>query len=318
MSSPITAAAGEVRSSGEPETSPVPGMDISTFRNYVTRALNGDAGVPAVILSFVNAAQRGGSNSPEARERDRWQEFFWQQAIQDNLRRLQELIETKCAERDQLLADIRDDEGRLALFEGHRQGRERAEIYRALHGAYDLNEAGELADADAEDMLRAWEQRTGKRLDRGNTVDVQDAFRQQQEFEDAQALRLQEELELERRRAGELEREIEELESARQKAETALENGADLMTVNEDLQREFIAKGHGTDEQKQRLAEEQGISLLGAQLADAIGDDFDAPSIRPAFNQAARPVQPDAPELVSGNAVQTHAPVKQPTLNLNG
>lgn len=300
------------------EPSPIPGMDLQTFRNYLTQALSGDSDVPVAVLSFITAAQRGSAKTPEGRERQRWQDFFWHHAMQDSARRIQELIEAKQAERGLLLADIQDGERLLALFERHKHGQERAETYRRIHGDFELNDVGDLADADAEDMLKSWEKRTGKKLDRRNPGDVQNAFRDQAQHEDAETLKLQRELNAKRTRVEELGTEIQELEDAKTKATAALESGADPRTVNEDLQRELIAKGHGTDAQKRRLAEEQGIGLPVEQLTNANDDEFDGPSAKSAFNQARQSVQPERPPPMADNALRDGESVKQPALNPNG
>ena len=301
------------------ERSPIEGMDIRDFRNWLARALSGDPDVPPSVLSRVNEAAR--EHGAEAKKRDMkwWETYFWFQAAQESLRRLRELIETKCAERDQLVADIREDERLLKLFGRHGEGEERAENHRELHGAYELNEFNELADADAEDMLKAWEKRAGRRLDRSDTKAVLDAFRDQKQFEEAEGRRIERELPAKRERVKKLNLEIEELETEEKNATKALENGGDPKAIDSEIQRQLIAKGHGTDEQKQRLAEEQGIALSKTQAVAQMNDDeFGEPSIKPSFNQTASIVQPKPVEPAVENDGQEASPIKQPAMNING
>lgn len=296
--------------------SPVAGMDMATFREHLRRAIAGDDTASPAVLARVNQKIKEDADAKK-RGMDWWEVYFRLQQAEENLRRIHELIETKRAERDQLGADIRDDERQLATFDRHRQGRGRAEQYRDLNGAFEVNDDGELADQDAEDMLKAWEKRTGRKVDRRNARDTLEAFKEQQKFEDVEALRIKRELEIKRRRLGELDREIEELESAEAKAEAALKNGDDPKKIDADLQRELIAKGNGTDEQKKKLAEEQGVSLPLEQFANANDDEFGPPSIKPSFNQTAGAAQPKEPEIVKENAAQDASPVQRPAMNLS-
>lgn len=78
--------------SGEPEPSPIDGMDMATFRNYLIRALDGDETVPASILTVV---QRGASDAAEAKKKDLefWERVFWLNAIEERLREIDRLID---------------------------------------------------------------------------------------------------------------------------------------------------------------------------------------------------------------------------------
>jgi hypothetical protein len=70
--------------------------------------------------------------------------------------------------------------------------------------------------------LEAWEKRTGKKLDRRDSDAVLAAFKEQDDYEKGEALRIQRELQEKRDRAERLREEIRELESAAEKAKKAL------------------------------------------------------------------------------------------------
>ena len=80
---------------GEPEMSPVPGMDLQTFRNYVTRALSGDESVPGSVLELVGGVRRGvGAAGAQPDGEGEWfHDFVWRQAIEESLKAINGLID---------------------------------------------------------------------------------------------------------------------------------------------------------------------------------------------------------------------------------
>jgi hypothetical protein len=77
---------------GAPEPSPIDGMDMATFRNYLTRALEGDETVPASMLSVV---QRGAPEGTDGKKKDQefWERVFWLNAIEERLKEIDRLID---------------------------------------------------------------------------------------------------------------------------------------------------------------------------------------------------------------------------------
>ena len=74
------------------ETSPIAGLDLLSFKNFVTRALAGDTDVPPSVFALVSAALHEPANTPERRERQWWHDFIWRQIIQKSLADIDALI----------------------------------------------------------------------------------------------------------------------------------------------------------------------------------------------------------------------------------
>jgi DNA repair exonuclease SbcCD ATPase subunit len=68
-------------------------MDWPTFRNFVLRAQAGDETVPASVAARVNAAVLAGERNPAERDRRWWLEFWLRQALQESVRKLDDLID---------------------------------------------------------------------------------------------------------------------------------------------------------------------------------------------------------------------------------
>lgn len=72
--------------------SPISSMDMQTFRNFLMRALCGDQDVPPSILTRVNEAAREHGSDAKKRDMEWWERYFWQQAIEEHLKAIDDLI----------------------------------------------------------------------------------------------------------------------------------------------------------------------------------------------------------------------------------
>jgi hypothetical protein len=84
---PVTAHAADAF-----ERSPIPNMDMPTFRNWLIRALSGDQDIPPSMLTRVNGAVHEHGSDARKRDMEWWENVFWQLAIQENLRVIDGLI----------------------------------------------------------------------------------------------------------------------------------------------------------------------------------------------------------------------------------
>lgn len=71
--------------------SPLPGVDMLTYRNFVVRALSGDDSVPSSFM--LNTMATRSSKNPEQQERDRkaYQYLLWKQQIDQHLEEIERL-----------------------------------------------------------------------------------------------------------------------------------------------------------------------------------------------------------------------------------
>lgn len=84
---------GSGHAGGEAERSPMAGMDLPTFRNFLMRALSGDETVPATFLVRLNRAVLQHGSESRRQGAEWWERVLWQQMVLERLREIDRLVE---------------------------------------------------------------------------------------------------------------------------------------------------------------------------------------------------------------------------------
>ena len=150
--------------------SPIPNMDLATFRNWLMRALSGDQDVPPAILTRVNEALREHGSDATKRDREWWQNYFWQRVFEDQLRAIDRYIDGLNRMADELRQRI--DENKAKVYENDRwiedmerrhKGAAPALDYYKENGVFERDEDGKLKNKDAQMLLDEYARRTGQK-----------------------------------------------------------------------------------------------------------------------------------------------------------
>src|SRR6185312_15634677 len=68
------------------EPSPIPNMDMRDFRNWLTRAIDGDPAVPSSIALLVRAGSREADAQGMKKDQEWWEQWTWLQALDEQRR----------------------------------------------------------------------------------------------------------------------------------------------------------------------------------------------------------------------------------------
>ncbi len=244
--------------------SPLPGVDMLTYRNFVMRALNGDEMVPSTML-FGQMATRS-AKAPEQQERDRkaFQYLLWKQALDRQLEEIDRLIA-----RYQEIADWHTAQASLARIRMNEAADKLEEIDTFVSGAINLLEekqrTGKLDREAALELLRTRGIVLGSGIDDAELQVALVTESNNAAAEKSQWVRQYEDAEVETKRHETLEREN------RRKAEELIERrdairsgGYDpddevllLQKVTEEYKMDIQIRADDIEQERQRLHQEQ-------------------------------------------------------------
>ena len=135
------------------DRSPIPGMRMQEFRNWLIRAIDGDPAVPASIRLAVAAGSREAEAQGKSKDQEWWELFMWQYALNERLREIDQLVN-----RYNELADWHHAQAELARGKMREAGDELAAIDEFLTGAKDVlggrERTGKLDREKAIELLR--------------------------------------------------------------------------------------------------------------------------------------------------------------------
>jgi hypothetical protein len=134
------------------EPSPVSGMDMRDFRNWLIRAFDGDPAVPPSILLAVRAGSRQ-ADAQDKKTQEWWERFMWQHALDQQLREINRLI----AQYNEM-ADWHHQQAEIARRKMGEAGDKLSAIDDFLSGAKDVlggrERTGKLDREKAIELLR--------------------------------------------------------------------------------------------------------------------------------------------------------------------